>query len=337
MKNNFPFCIYCGETDRTKLTKGHVFAQVIGGRVWVTNCVKCNSMWGRQVESQIKKTPFFAVGIAKLGLQNIQTAFRDISISDWDTGIPLHIVKGNLEGKPSVDRDRSISGNSEFVIEYMINKTKRDRPHWVEYLRSQFDERKQIINIAGDKFSVQRTKPNKKLKLQGRLFPYELLAKLTYDLMRGFTFPNSKSMKQFHRSTFEFFASGKKNHRVVIRKEFFNRISTAHMDVLNGKLSLEDIKYSRFHRVDLRVASISRVVYLKINFFEAVSFIIAISELDGANVTPVELLNQRLLFPIDIFDIIPEKLLQEHEWLRKEEDAAATRSWKNYLSYTKEN
>ena len=173
------------------------------------------------------------------------------------------------------------------------------------------------------------------MKMHGALFPFQILPKIAYEITGGFGFPNPRSVAEVFVNTFNIYKRNGETSHIAINLDFYKRVSCDHPQILNGEIDLSKVKYRPFHRMDLRVANESGVAYLRISFFEAISFIISIGRTKGEEYKNLSQINQTLIFPTDEYGIIVQDLPAEYEELRKKEDKLATEQLQAFESLIK--
>ncbi len=124
-------CIYCLRRD-VQFSKAHLFPECIGGRLWYEDCcVDCNSALGRTVEAKIKGHPFFAFGIDKLGIQPPDKAYKNIRITDQETGERLKYVDGKLQGTSKMREDGLRIGPPQELHRRAIKDVMKRSPNYM--------------------------------------------------------------------------------------------------------------------------------------------------------------------------------------------------------------
>lgn len=329
------FCIYCFETDARKLSKTHVFPRTIGGRIWTDLCCcNCNSVIGHMIEGLIKDCLFFAFGIDKLRLQPKHEAFRNIKIADAETGDLLWYVGDDLHAKPRVKPDGSVSGTKEFTTERMTKWIQENYPNWLEHFRREMQRGAAVIDIPGERILVNEKCGDRKITLQGRrCFPFDLLAKIAYECMVGFGFPNVNDVCEFYKSTFGVDNKDGRTTRIDVSDAFSKRVQCFSSYILDGRTDFAQIPYKPFHSVEFRVAK-SGVAYVMVNFFEVLSFSVSICQGDEHGISHPTLLGKRYAFPIAKQPPFSVEHSEKYEHMRMMEDAAATARWQLYSGGT---
>lgn len=325
---NEKFCIYCFRKD--DLSKSHLFSECIGGSIYeFYSCTGCNSVIGSSIEGRLKEAPFFATALDVLNLQPRKQAYRNVRWEDAQTGDRLRLRDGHLEPTPQSKGDGQATGPPAFIREQFLGWVKKKRPHWLEFAKKALDDGQTRINIAGDIFEIRDNSGPRQVNMVSRtVFPWSVLAKITFEAMVAFGFPTAEVMQSYYRSTFTVYKRGEQTTRIDVADTFHRRIQCYQSHILQGKIDLKKLDYKPFHRIDLRVAN-SGVAYLKVNFFEVISFTVSLGAVNDAEFEH-ELLGQRLIFPLSEKQVLVDELQAKYADIRKMEDAVATARWSRF-------
>ncbi len=324
------FCIYCTEDDVSLFSRAHIFPEAIGGRISIRNvCRSCNSVLGHTVEAEVKKSLFFCAALDKLGIQPTEKAYRHIEIADSKTGARLRYHDDQLRPIPEVVTGHKYTGERSFVEERFLDWVRRNRPHWVDNVKDQFASGVEVINVAGEKFKI-KDRNNSKVNLRATIaFPWNLVAKIAFEAMCGFGFPEETLLREFYLDTFSVYKVGNRTSRIEVSSGFRHRINNLHPQVLDGRKNILDLEFMPYHRVDPRVSK-NGTVYLKINFFEAISFVVPIGHVGERELLNPQVLGNAYFFPIDEPYMYPKELEGRHKEVRDGEDASADVRWHLY-------
>lgn len=324
------FCLYCFTKD--ELTKGHWFPEVIGGHYydWYI-CAKCNSIIGRSIEGKIKGDLFFAEGLARLGIQDRQSAFRDIRIRDKSTGERLQYSGDELVGSPKM-RGQSLRIAPPEILKRLVTKDVDKRfPNWLEKYKAELDAGATEIRLPGEihSFRVEEKKSEVEY-LSKNSFPLDLLAKIVYEGAWHLQQFVGRCLLEFYRTTFIIAGSEETGPTsIAVSPEFRNRVMCLNPQAMDGRQSPFEISYRPQHRFELRVTD-SGLGYALVVFFEVLPFIVVFGEVGGDCRVNENLLGKSIFMLIEPKELVSLEWPQSIQERTKLYDACATTMWNRF-------
>lgn len=322
-------CIYYFENDINKMSNAHIFPKSIGGRIAIkSTCVDCNSLIGRTIENTIKDNLFFVTGIAQTGIQNLGLAYRNIDIVDPKTERKYYYKDNQLVGKRQViNNGEIVRGSKEFVIEFVEAWISKNRPYWLEYFKEEVRKGSSQINIAGDIFSISQESKDHLIQLKGsNKFPFSILAKICYEILRGTLYISNPHLFDFYNDIFDVRRIENKVVNIDIKSNFYARTALASSaSILNDIDNYHKLKYEKVHWVRFGYSE-NKTVYLKIVFFNLLKFIIPVMQLEKKYIDS-ELIDKLVLFPIDQADYYIDDNFILNDEVKEHEDFLSDIMW----------
>lgn len=308
------FCLYCFTSD--ELTESHWIPRCIGGWYWdYVSCGKCNSLIGHSIEGSIKKDVFFATGIAELGLQNRQHAFRDIIIRDSDSGERLIYDGDRLVGAARKPEGGKRVAPPRILRRNAIRDVERRFPHLRdEYVRA-LDAGQNVISVGNEEhfFYVEEKKIKTEFISTGT-FPMDLLAKICYEGAWHLQQFLGRCLQDFYRSTFVIMGDYETGPTSIgVDPSFKRRVICLSPRILQNKTSLDAVPYKAHHRVDYRISK-KGVCYARIEFFGVLPFVVAMGMEDSMTSINEKSLSKALFLGVetDLIRLVdyPESVLK---------------------------
>ncbi|MBU8934503.1 MAG: HNH endonuclease [candidate division Zixibacteria bacterium] len=309
--------------------KAHIFPRSMGGKLWLDNvCKSCNNAIGRTIESHVKKSLLLATAIANLEIQTPEKAFKHLTIRVPKTEIRLEFDKDRLKPKRKVDGNRHIVGDKKFTIERFLAWVDKERPHWLEYVREKLAEGEKRIRIAGDVFEFVDSEGNR-AEFEGARFPVDLVAKVAFESMHCLGFPTSRLVGLFGARTFDVAIQSDGQKTIQVRQDFLKRVSCLQPQLLDGRKDIGTVKFRPFHRIDCYVSK-NAIAYLRVGFFGALSFIVAIGDLEGCELHDPSVTGKPYIFPTTEHDLHPQESYARPEDVKDREDHLADILWNKF-------
>jgi len=294
------FCIYCHRENLVNPSKAHIFPQSIGGRVYLRHCCdECNSTFGSHFEGDIMRCLFFTFGMAKTGLKTNEDAFRSIPIIDPATGERYQYDGDEIVGSPKVRSDGTRIAPKRILRKQALKDVEERFPEKLEEYRKQLDNGASEIRIGDEVQTFRKEHLKGPVNFVGQtVFPYAVLAKITYEVVFFASAFHSKLFKDFRNSVFTVNPDLTGEGRIRVADSFLGRVRPGYPDVLRNPNSYSTLEYKRYHYVDYRLSA-RNVAFVKINFFGQQTFMVVLGELgELPNLNP-EVLTQRVIFPIE--------------------------------------
>jgi len=282
--------------------------QVIGGRYGNFKvCGPCNNYIGTTFEKEFKDSLYFVNGIEKLRISGTKNAFSQAHAEDPTTGQP-YVRKGG-EFVPvfkPVSAEKSL-GPKEELHKHTINWLKRHRPKDAELYEAQANLDLRDIVVSNGVFEIREEPPEKLIEVKSkRTFPDGGLAKIVYEIMAEFEFPDSELFSEFKNTTFEVRRSANDRTKILLSPSYRYRVNLVDRHVLKNTEDYATLDYQPFHHIDLRLTP-ENIAYVHLYFFGIVSVIVVLGPTHDPKVKTRGRIGSHLVFPLSGKDTMIEQ------------------------------
>lgn len=325
------FCLYCLDDDASRMSKEHIFPQCIGGRFWIDNCCKsCNNLIGRTWDNEAKDAPILASGISHLGLQPPEQALGQLKKIDSETGERLHLDGDKLFGSFKILNPRKRKGPPKQLRRSAIEDVRKRFPDYAAWYAEEIRKGSQEISLPGEVHEFREEQKRSTVEFTGKTgFPIALIAKIAYESMFAAGLFTVDSISEFYRTTFEVYKAGSKTTEIAVSSSFRKRLRPLYPDIWRWTTDYSTLSFKPSHSLDFRITD-KGIAYIRVNFFEIVSFMVVVSEVNREDVPVKDLLEKRCSFPIEGPKCVCEQLPDCLQSFRQADDVFAKIVWDVY-------
>ena len=325
------FCIYC--FTKENLSRAHLFPRSIGGKIQLkVCCTRCNSLIGQKLEAPVEDCLFFVGGVVTLGIKPRDDAFRKITIRDADTNDRLKYVDGQLHKEASVTSTGNLTGSIEDIIRRSKKRFRSQHPDLLEQYKKQVRKGEGTFRVGEEIYEIKLDSKKTSVEYTGKVqFPYDLLAKISFEAMWLFQQFTGEIIQDFYRSTFVVDKTDSIVTDIDVGSSFKSRVICRSHSVLLGKSEFHEISYKPHHRLDFRISK-NDVAYIRIEFFGVLPFIVSLGVVDKNSCTNIDAWDKSFFFPISESTIFDENYPVKYQWVRDDEDDLADAAWRIYLN-----
>jgi len=276
------------------------------------------------------------VGIDKLGLQSKDNAYKDIDITELDTGENYKYVNGKLVGKAKMRNSKTRIAPQKELRKLAIRDIRKRLPNWAENYEKQLTNGAEIVKLPGETHIFKKEQKHSKMQFSGKIgFPFELLAKIAYEATWLFQMFTSQILQQFRLSTFEVEAIEGKVSRITIFSSFRDRVWCINPTVLSGDKQLHELKYHPHHRLDFRVTP-HGLAYVRISFFGVTAYLVAMGIIGSGKPANQDYLSRAYFFPVGKQEIWPKFYPEEIRTYVEADHGLARVAWYRFNERLKE-
>ncbi len=292
-------CIYCGQRVQETDGVAHIIPQVIGGRYGNSKvCGSCNNYTGTAFEKEFKDSLYFVNGIERFHLSGAKNAFSQTHAEDPITGQPYLHRDGEFKPvyKP-VSETKSL-GPKEELHRHTINSLRRHNPKDAELYEAQAKLDLPDIIISNGVFEIRKEPPGKLIEVRSkRTFPNGGLAKIVYEIMAEFEFPDPDLFSEFKDTTFEVHRSTNGRAKILLRPSFRYRVNLVDSNILTNTKDYATLDYKPFHHIDFRL-TLEDIAYVHLYFFGIVSVIVVLGPTHDPKAVTRGRIGSHIVFPL---------------------------------------
>lgn len=323
------FCLYCFTSDN--LSRAHLFPRSIGGKIQEKICCeRCNSLIGRKIEAPLEECLFFVGGISELNLKSKDQAFKKIPIRDTENNDTLKYVDGVLHKAAAVTETGNLTGSIKDIIRRGKKKFQGRPPEHLEQYMKQVRKGPGTFHVGEEEYEIKLDIKNTSVEYRAKvLFPWDLLAKISYEAMWLFQQYTGDILQDFRKSTFEVFAIDRQISNITVAPTFQKRVFCRSHSILSGETQFHELKYRPYHRINFRVSQ-NGTAYILIVFFGVLPFLVALGQVDVNDCNNIDAYEKSFFFPVHESIIYPIPYPSKYDWVKQEEHALADIAWNTF-------